>query len=130
MNIYVGNLSAKTTEDDLRQAFTGFGQVRSVNIVRDGATGESRGFGFVSMPVEKEAQTAIDEMNGKDLDGQAIKVQKGRAKTNVVQSRGRRTGFGGARSGGRTRGGFSGGPGRAGRRDSRGRGGPDRRRYR
>ena len=69
MNIYVGNLSHDVTDDDLRQAFEAFGQVRSVNIVRDKISGESRGFGFVGMPTENEARTAISEMNGKDLQG-------------------------------------------------------------
>jgi RNA recognition motif-containing protein len=70
MNIYVGNLSLETTEDELRQAFAAFGQVRFINIVRDRSTGESRGFGFVTMPSKSEAQAAIDEMNGKDFKGQ------------------------------------------------------------
>jgi len=56
MNIYVGNLSPETTEDDLRQAFAAFGQVRAVNIVRDRDSSESRGFGFVGMPIKDEAK--------------------------------------------------------------------------
>ena len=99
MNIYVGNLASETSEDTLNQAFSAFGQVKSVSIVRDGATGESRGFGFVRMEVEEEAQTAIGEMNEKELDGQAIKVEKGRAKTNVVHNRGRQGGPRGGRGG-------------------------------
>ena len=67
MNIYVGNLSNQTTEDDLRQAFEAFGQVESVNIIKDRFSGESRGFGFVEIPSKQEAQKAIEEMNGKDL---------------------------------------------------------------
>lgn len=59
MNICVENLSDETTEDDLRYAFAAFGQVRFVNIVRDGVAGESRVFGFVGMPSTNEAQTAI-----------------------------------------------------------------------
>jgi len=116
MNIYVGNLSLETTEDNLRQAFAAFGQVGSVKIVRGGTTGESKGFGFVTMPIENEAQTAISEMNGKDLDGQTIKVEEGRAKTGPSHNGGRR-------------GGFRGGSGGGSRRDSLGRGGRDRRRY-
>jgi RNA recognition motif-containing protein len=123
MNIYVGNLASETSEDTLNQAFAAFGQVKSVSIVRDGATGVSRGFGFVRMDVEEEAQTAIREMNEKELDGQVIKVEKGRAKTNVVRNRGRQ---GGPRAGrgGPDRGmGF--GSGRQGRSrpENRGRGG-------
>lgn len=106
MNIYVGNLSLETTEDDLRQAFTAFGQVRSVNIVRDGASGESRGFGFVAMPSKNEAQTAINEMNGKDLKAHTIKVEEGRTRTPRGGGRGSRSSFGGDRN---RRGGFGGG---------------------
>ena len=113
MNIYVGNLSGETTEDDLRQAFEAFGQVRSVNIVRDKITSESRGFGFVSMPTENEARTAISEMNGKDLQGQTIKAEEGRVKTNYRPPREKRGGFGGDRGRGSGRGGFG---GRGGRR--------------
>lgn len=124
MNIYVGNLASETSEDTLNRAFTAFGQVKSIRVVRDGATGESRGFGFVKMDVEEEAQTAIREMNGKELDGQAIKVEKGRAKTNVVRNRGRQGGLRPGRGGPeRRREGF--GSGRQGRSrpESRGRGG-------
>ncbi len=114
MNIYVGNLSRETTEDDLRQAFGAFGQVESVNIIKDKYSGESRGFGFVEMPSKSEAQTAIEEMNGKDLVGRAVNVNEARPK---MERRG-----GGGKGG---RGGFGGG-GRGG-----GRGGGDRggRRY-
>jgi len=113
VNIYVGNLSSEITEDDLRQAFAAFGQVRFVNIVRDGASGESRGFGFVSMPSMSEAQEAIAEMNGKDLKGQAVKVEKGRMRTP-------RRGGGASEGGGR---------GKRTRRGGFGGGGRDRRRY-
>ena len=119
MNIYVGNMASETSEDALNQAFSAFGQVKSVSIVRDGATGESRGFGFVRMDVEEEAQTAIREMNEKELDGQVIKVEKGRAKTNVVRNRGRQGGRGGpdrgAGFGGRSRPESGGRGGRGGR---------------
>ena len=82
MNIYVGNLSRQTTEDDLRQAFAEFGQVESANIITDRFSGESRGFGFVEMPSKEEAQKAIDEMNGKDLKGRAVN-QDNRFPTNA-----------------------------------------------
>ena len=113
MNIYVGNLSHEITEDDLREAFEVFGQVISVKIVRSRSTGESAGFGFVGMPVSEEGQTAISEMNGKDLKGQSIKVEEGRTKTNYRASGGRREGSDRGRGGGGNRGGFE-----------RGRGGP------
>ena len=102
MNIYVGNLAREITEDDLRQAFEAFGQVSTVTIIKDRFSGESRGFGFVEIPSKNEAQTAIAEMNGKELKGRAINVNEARPKTD--------------RGGGRGRGGFGGGGGRGGRR--------------
>ena len=104
MNIYVGNLSRETTEDDLRQAFEAFGQIESVNIIKDRFSGEPRGFGFVEMPSKQEAQKAIEEMNGKDLMGRSINVNEARPRT---ERRG--GGSGGGRRGG---GGFSAGRGR------------------
>ena len=100
MNIYVGNLSRQTTEDDLRQAFEVFGQVESVNIIKDRFSGESRGFGFVEIPSKQEAQKAIEEMNGKDLMGRAVNVNEARPKTTRRDSRGGRGGFSGGRGGG------------------------------
>jgi len=78
MNIYVGNLSHEVTEEDLRQTFEGFGQVESVNIIKDRYSGESRGFGFVEMPAKAEAQSAINDLNGKDLKGRALNVSEAR----------------------------------------------------
>ena len=118
MNIYVGNLSRENTEDDLRQAFEPFGQVESANIIKDRFSGESRGFGFVEMPSKDEAQTAIEEMNGKDLQGRAINVNEARPKA----------ARGGGGGGGRGRGGGGrggGGRGRDGRKPG-GFGGRDR----
>ncbi len=111
MNIYVGNLSHQATEDDLRQAFEAFGQVESVNIIKDKFSGESRGFGFVEMPAKLEAQKAIEEMNGKDLMGRAVNVNEARPKAKRNDSRGgRRGGFGsGGGRGGGGRGGSRGG---------------------
>lgn len=114
MNIYVGNLSHQTTEDDLRQAFEVFGQVKSVNIIKDRFSGESRGFGFVEIPSKQEAQKAIEEMNGKDLMGRAINVNEARPKTNRREGRGGRGG--GGRSGGGGGGGVGSGGGGGGRR--------------
>ncbi len=127
MNIYVGNLASETSEDTLNQAFATFGQIKSVSIIRDGATGASRGFGFVRMEVQDEAQTAIREMNEKELDGQIIKVEKGRAKTNVVRNRGRQGGLGRGRGGPERRIGFGSGRQDRSRPESRGRGGRDSR---
>ena len=83
MNIHVAHLSHEISEDQLRYAFSAFGQVRSVTIVRDADTGEAHA--QVSMPIANEAQTAIRKMNGTDLDGQTISVEA-RAKTNVFQT--------------------------------------------
>lgn len=119
MNIYVGNLSNQTTEDDLRQAFEAFGQVESVNIIKDRFSGESRGFGFVEIPSKQEAQKAIEEMNGKDLMGRAVNVNEARPKTD----RGGGRGGGGGGGGGRGRGGGGGGRGGGGRGGGGGGGG-------
>lgn len=97
MNIYVGNLSSETTEDDLRQAFEAFGQVISIKFLRDRVTGESNGFGFVGMPISDEGQTAISELNGKDLKGHTIKVEEGRMKTSYRSDRDRQDSLGGGR---------------------------------
>ena len=108
MNIYVGNLSRETTEDDLRKAFESFGQVSSVKILRNRASGESVGFGFVGMGESEEGQAAISGLNGKNLGGSEIKVEEGRAKTSVARPD---TGRGGGRDSGRGRGGGGGGRG-------------------
>ncbi|MHC4406248.1 MAG: RNA recognition motif domain-containing protein, partial [Planctomycetota bacterium] len=78
VNIYVGNLSNEINEDDLRQAFEAFGQVASVNILKDRVTGEPRGFAFVEMPAKAEAQSAIDGLNGKELKGRSLNVNEAR----------------------------------------------------
>ncbi len=109
MNIYVGNLSRDVTEDDLRQAFEAFGEVSSVNIIKDRFSGESRGFGFVEMPTKTEADAAITGMNGQDLKGRAVNVNEARPR-----AQGRRPGGGGGGRGGR--GGFDRGRGGGGRR--------------
>lgn len=97
MNIYVGNLSRDATEEDLRQAFGDFGQVESVNVIKDRFSGESRGFGFVEMPSKTEAAAAIAAMNGKDLNGRALNVNEARPRTEHRRGGG---GGGGARRGG------------------------------
>ena len=97
MNIYVGNLSPETTEDDLRQAFEAFGQVISVKILKDRVTGESNGFGFVGMPVSDEGQTAISELKDKNLKGHAIKVEEGKRIISHRSDQGKKEGFGGDR---------------------------------
>ncbi len=74
MNIYVGQLPYSVTEDDLRAMFTEFGELESVKIITDKYTGQSKGFGFVEMPSNSEADRAIKALNGKSVNGRNIKV--------------------------------------------------------
>jgi RNA recognition motif-containing protein len=76
VKLYVGNLSNNAKEEDIRQMFEAFGEVTSATIVKDKYSGQSRGFGFVEMPNQAEAQTALKNLNGKDLQGQQIKVNE------------------------------------------------------
>ena len=78
MNIYVGNLSFQTTEQQLREAFGAYGKVSYASIIKDRSTGRSRGFGFVEMPNRDEAQVAMGALNGSELDGRAITVNEAR----------------------------------------------------
>jgi len=94
MNIYVGSLSYKATDDDLRKEFEGFGQVESVNIIKDRYSGESRGFGFVEMPNKDEAQSAIEGLNGRELKGRKISVNEARPRSEGYRGGGRRGGGG------------------------------------
>ena len=76
MKIYVGNLSYQTTEETIRQAFEAIGQVTAVTIIKDKYSGQSRGFAFVEMADQAQGQTAIKTLNGKELEGQALKVNE------------------------------------------------------
>ena len=78
MNIFVGNLSYNTTEEDLQEAFQEFGQVDSARVIQDRETQRSRGFGFVEMPNDDEARAAVEAMDGKELDGRPLKVNEAR----------------------------------------------------
>ena len=78
MNIYVGNLSYDTTEQDLETAFTPFGQVDTARLINDRDSGRSKGFGFVEMPNNAEAEAAIQALNGKDLQGRTVTVNEAR----------------------------------------------------
>ncbi len=78
MNIYVGNLSYSMSEDELRQAFSAHGEVSSVKILMDRETGRSRGFGFVEMPNNGEAEAAIAQLNGKDVGGRPLRINEAR----------------------------------------------------
>jgi RNA recognition motif-containing protein len=74
MNIYVGNLPFTITEDKLMDLFVDFGEVSRVNLVTDKATGQPRGFGFVEMPTQSEAEAAIKSLNGTSVGGRTIQV--------------------------------------------------------
>ncbi|NTU52830.1 MAG: RNA-binding protein [Chlorobiaceae bacterium] len=78
MNIYIGNLPYSVTEEDLRNAFSQFGQVHSANIISDKFSSRSKGFGFVDMPIDDEARKAIDAMNDQPFKGRTIKVNEAR----------------------------------------------------
>jgi cold-inducible RNA-binding protein len=128
VNIFVGNLSRDVSEEELQAAFSAFGQVSKVTILKDKFSGEPRGFGFVEMASKAEAQAAINGMNQKELKGRALNVNEARPRTD------RPGGGGGGRSGGANRsggGGYRGGGGgnRGGGGGNRGggnRGGGDR----
>ena len=80
MNIFVGNLPFQTNDEELREAFGRFGAVDSAQVIMDRETGRSRGFGFVEMPNNDEAQQAISAMNGADLGGRSLTVNEARPK--------------------------------------------------
>ena len=108
MNIFVGSLPFSIEEADLRESFEAYGAVDSVKIITDKFTGRSKGFGFVEMPNDSEAQKAIDELNGATVQGRAIVVNKSEPKPE-----GERRSFNNNR-GGDSRGGYSGGNNRGG----------------
>jgi len=99
MNIYVGNLSYEVTEEDLKEAFQVFGEVETVKVIKDNYTGRSKGFGFVEMSAKDEAQSAINDLNGKELKGRALNVNEARPRSDG--HRGGRNRDGGRRGGGR-----------------------------
>jgi RNA recognition motif-containing protein len=102
--LYVGNLSFNTSNEDLQELFGQAGTVESVNIVEDRDTGRSRGFGFVEMSSKEEGAAAIEQLNGKEIDGRSLTV-------NEARPREERSGGGGNRGGGGGRGGYGGGGG-------------------
>ena len=117
-NIFVGNLSYQTTQEDLYAAFSAYGSVERVNIVTDRETGQPRGFAFVEMTERRDAETAITKLNGMELNGRAMNVNEARPKPTGGGGGG---GYGGGRGGsgggggGRGRGGPGGGGGGGGR---------------
>lgn len=106
-NIFVGNLSYQTTQDDLLAAFSQYGSVERATIVTDRMTGQARGFGFVEMTNKNEAENAINALNGAELNGRAMNVNEARPK-------GEGGGFGGGGNRPRGGGGFGGGNKRGG----------------
>lgn len=105
-NIYVGNLSFKATEDEIKQAFSQYGKVARVSIIVDRETNRSRGFAFVEMPDSQEAQAAIDGLNNQELAGRRISCNEARPRENQ--------GGGGGGGGGRPYSGGGGGGGGGG----------------
>lgn len=99
MNIYIGNLSFDTTEEQLRQAFEGYGEVSNVNIITDRDDGRPRGFAFVEMSSQDAANAAIDGLNGQELNGRTLNVNEARPRND----RGGRSNRGGARGNSRRR---------------------------
>jgi RNA recognition motif-containing protein len=106
MNIFVAKLNYDTSSEVLRETFEQFGTVESASVITDRETGRSKGFGFVEMPNDAEAQAAINALEGSDLDGKTIAVKKAEPREN--RSGGGGGGFGGNRGGG---GGYGGGGG-------------------
>ena len=102
--LYVGNLSFRTTSEELRDAFAAVGTVESASVIEDRDTGRSRGFGFVEMSTKEEGAAAISQFNGKEVNGRALNVNEAKPRENRAGGGGR--GFGG---GGGGRGGFGGG---------------------
>ena len=92
MNIYVGNLSYEISEEDLQNAFSEFGEVVSVKIIKDQYSGRSKGFGFVEMPDSTEANTAIADLNNKELKGRHINVNVAKPRSSKTGGHGRQSG--------------------------------------
>jgi cold-inducible RNA-binding protein len=118
-NLYVGNLSAGVSDEDLKANFAKAGEVATVNVIKDKFSGQSRGFGFVEMATEEGAKAAIEMFNGGTLDGNTISVNEARPKKEggAPRSGGPRSGGprgGGGFGGGRGGGGFGGGRGGSG----------------
>ena len=112
--LYVGNLSFRTTSEELRDAFAAVGTVESASVIEDRETGRSRGFAFVEMATPEEATAAIEAFNGKHFGGRNLTVNEAKPRTDRAGGGGGgRGGYGGGRGGGGGgRGGFGGGGGR------------------
>jgi RNA recognition motif-containing protein len=126
--LYVGNLSYSTSSSDLQQLFTPYGTVQSAEVIADRETGRSKGFGFVQMGSDEEAQAAIAAMNGQQVDGRALTVNEAKPREDRPRGGGGgggggRGGYGGGGGGGGGRGGYGGGSGGGGGRGGYGGGG-------
>ena len=110
--LYVGNLSYAVTDSDLQKLFEPHGTVESAQIIMDRETGRSKGFGFVEMKTDQEAQAAIAAMNGKEVDGRSLTVNEARPREDHGGGRGGSGGGRGGYGGGGGRGGYGGGSGR------------------
>lgn len=89
MNIYVGNLSYKVSDQELKEVFEEFGDVVSAKVIKDRETGRSKGFGFIEMGDDEKAQIAINEIDGTDINGRTVKVNKARPKETAGSRSGR-----------------------------------------
>ena len=117
MKLYVGNLSFNATAQDLTELFSEFGAVESANVIEDRETGRSRGFAFVEMSSKEEGQAAIEQVNGREVDGRQLKVNEAKPQESRGGGGGGRGGYGGGggnRSGGGGYGGGRGGYGKSG----------------
>ena len=99
MNLYVGNLPYRLTEEQLRAAFEEFGSVSSCTIIKDKVTGQSKGFGFLEMPERSEAEAAISSLNGRDFMGRKINVNEARPRENRPAGGSRSQSYGGGNGG-------------------------------
>ncbi len=122
MKLYVGNLSFQTSNEELQELFASVGTVESANVVEDRDTGRSRGFGFVEMASQAEGEAAIEQLNGKEVNGRELKVNEARPRENRGGGGGGGYGGGGGGRGG-NRGGGGGGGGYGGGGGGRGGGG-------
>jgi len=120
MNIYVGNLSFDETESGLESSFAAYGEVSSARVITDRYSGRSRGFGFVEMPNQAEAEAAIAALNGKEMNGRALTVNEARPREDRGGGGGGGGGYGGGGGGGYGGGGGGGYGGGGGGQDSGG----------
>ncbi|HMV14383.1 MAG: RNA-binding protein [Chitinophagales bacterium] len=111
MNIFVANIERKVTDEQLQDLFSQHGEIASLKLIRDRDTGVSKGYAFVEMPNDDEAQKAIDALNGYEIDGRALAVNEARPKTEYKKSGGGGGGYKGGGGGGYNKGGYGGGGG-------------------